>query len=63
MANVFLSEEAYAKLKAVKEEKESFSEVVIRCTHQQIDWKKYLGSCKGIDTEKIIKEIKKGRSR
>ena len=61
MANVFLTDEAYARLKAAKKGNESFSDVVIEHIPQQIDWNKYLGCCKGIDAEKLVEELKRER--
>ncbi len=63
MPTVFFNNSAYARLKAAKRSNESFSDVILRCVPQKINWDKFVGSCKGIDTEKIIKEIKKDRYR
>lgn len=63
MANVFLSAEAYARLKAAKKEKESFSEVVMQHVPQQIDWEQVVGSCRGMDAKKAYAEIKRDRER
>ena len=63
MANIFLTDEAYARLKAAKKQGESFSEVIIEYVPQKIDWDKFVGSCKGIDAEKIKAEIRKDRER
>ncbi len=63
MVNVFLTPEAYAKLKAAKQEGESFSDVVVREVKQQIDLDKYFGALKGMDAEKLSAEIKKERDR
>lgn len=63
MANVFLTAEAYARLKAAKNEGESFSDVVMEHIPQKINWSEVLGSCKGIDSKKLYKEIKKERDR
>ena len=57
MANVFLNDEAYAILKAAKKEKESFSDVVVREVAVQNRVKEFLGSCKGMDVKKMIREI------
>lgn len=61
VANVFLSDEAYARLKAAKKAKESFSEVIMQHVPQQINWDEVLGSCKGMDSKKIYAEIKRDR--
>lgn len=61
MANVFLTEEAYARLKAAKKEGQSFSDVVMERVQQEIDWDKYLGCCKGMDAEKLVAELRKDR--
>ncbi len=61
MANVFLTDEAYARLKAAKKENESFSDVVMAHVSQHIDWDKYFGACKGMDIEKAIAHIKRDR--
>ena len=61
MANVFLTDEAYARLKAAKKEGQSFSEVVIERVPQEIDWDKYLGIWKGVDAEKMVANIRKAR--
>lgn len=63
MANVFLTDEAYARLKAAKKENESFSDVIMAHISQNIDWDKYIGSCKGMNAEKLSAEIKKERHR
>ena len=63
VANVFLSAEAYARLKAAKKEGESFSEVIIEHIPQEIDWNEFLGSCKEINAKKLYAEIKKERER
>ncbi len=63
LANVFLSAEAYARLKAAKENEESFSEVVLKYVPQEINWNEFLGSCKGLDAKKVFAEIKKERER
>lgn len=63
MTNVFLSQEAYTRLKAAKHEKESFSDVVLREVKQTVDLYKYFGCCAGIDVEKLNAEIKKERNR
>ncbi len=61
MVNVFLTPDAYARLRAAKEEGESFSDVVVREVKQKIDLDKYIGSCAGMDVEKAIANIKKNR--
>lgn len=61
MANVFLSPEAYARLKAAKKEGQSFSDVVLERVPQEIDWKEFLGSCKGIDADRINAQIREDR--
>ncbi len=63
LANVFLSAEAYARLRAAKENEESFSEVVLKYVPQEINWNEFLGSCKGADAKKVFAEIKKERER
>ncbi len=63
MANVFLTSEAYARLKAVKQQGESFSDVVMLHVPQKIDLKEFLGSCKEIDADKLNARIKSGRRR
>ena len=61
VANVFLTAEAYARLKAVKNEGESFSDVVLENIHQKIDWDGVVGSCKGIDVKKLKAQVKRDR--
>ena len=61
MANVFLTDEAYARLKAAKKEGQSFSDVVIERVPQEIDWDKYLGCCKGMDSERLKAQIRRDR--
>ena len=61
MVNVFLSPEAYARLKAAKKGNQSFSDVVIERVPQEIEWKEFLGSAKGIDAKKVYGEIKRER--
>ncbi|MBI5636125.1 hypothetical protein HY993_04150 [Candidatus Micrarchaeota archaeon] len=63
MANVFLSTDAYARLKAAKKEGESFSDVIITFIPQEINWGEFLGSCKGIGAKKLYAQIKKERER
>jgi predicted CopG family antitoxin len=63
MANVFLTAEAYARLKAAKNEGESFSDAVIRFIPQEIDWKTVLGSCRGINSGRLSMEIRRERER
>lgn len=63
MANVFLTPEAYARLKAAKKEGQSFSDVVFEKVPQQIDWNEFLGSCRGINAKKLFAEIKRERER
>ncbi|OIO25297.1 hypothetical protein AUJ14_04740 [Candidatus Micrarchaeota archaeon CG1_02_55_22] len=63
MANVFLSGEAYARLKAAKKGGESFSDVVMREVKQDLDLKEFFGSCKGMDAGKINKRIRTDRRR
>jgi predicted CopG family antitoxin len=61
MANVFLSNEAYARLRAAKKPNQSFSDVVLERIPQEIDFSEFLGSCKGLDAKKAYAEIKKDR--
>ena len=63
MANVFLTPEAYAKLKAAKKPGESFSDVVIKLVPQTLDLDEFVGSCKGLDAKKLTKEIREERNR
>lgn len=63
MANVFLTPDAYARLKAAKKPGESFSDAVVRFVPQEIDWDEVVGSCKGLDAKKTFAEIKKDRMR
>lgn len=63
MANVFLTDEAYGRLKAAKKERESFSDVIVRTVPQEINMKEFLGCCKGEDAKKIKAEIRKERWR
>ena len=63
MANVFLNDDAYARLKAAKKASESFSEVVLAHGPQTIDWDEVVGSCKGMDSKKIRSEIRQERER
>ncbi len=63
MANVFLTDEAYARLKAAKKKKQSFSDVVMEQVKTTIDLKEFFGSCKGINAEKLYETIKKERKR
>ena len=63
MANVFLSSEAYARLKALKKQKQSFSDVVMEYVPQEIDLKEFLGSCRGMDAKRVFAEIKRDRER
>ncbi len=63
MANVFLSGEAYARLRAAKRDGESFSDVVIREVKQDIDMNEFLGCCKGINADKLVKELQAERRR
>ena len=61
MANVFLTSEAYAKLKAAKTENESFSDVVLREIKQEVNLAEFLGSCKEMNAEGIVEQIKRDR--
>ena len=61
MANVFLTDEAYARLKAAKKQGQSFSDVILDTIPQEIDWEKHLGSWKGADVKKLMAEIKAER--
>lgn len=63
MANVFLTDVAKARLKAVKEENESYSDIIMQYVPQKINWNEFVGSCKGIDAEKIKSEIREERHR
>jgi len=60
MANIFLTDEAYAKFKALKKEGQSFSDYILELP-QEIDWKRFVGAWKDVDTEKIKAHIKKDR--
>lgn len=60
MVNVFLNDEVYAKLRLLKNENETFSEVIIRkLDKEEIDNSKFLGcmSEKGVDNEKLAKKL------
>ena len=61
MANIFLTNEAYARLRAAKKEGESFSDVILENIHQKIDWDEVVGSCRGIDVKKLKAQIKRDR--
>jgi len=61
MANVFLSNEAYARLRAAKKPQQSFSDVVLERIPQDLDLSEFLGCCKGMDADKAYAEIKRGR--
>ena len=63
MVNIFLSPEAYARLKAAKKGGESFSEVILEKIPQEVDLKEFLGSCRGMDADRMIAQIKKERDR
>lgn len=63
LANVFLSGEAYARLKAAKKAGESFSDVVMREVKQDLDLNEFLGCCKGMDVDAAIAKIKRERER
>lgn len=63
MANVFLTDEAYAKLKAAKEDSQSFSDWVMENAKPEINWDKYLGCCKDMDVDKALAELKRERRR
>lgn len=63
MVNVFLNDAAYARLKAVKREEQSFSDVVLEKIPQDIDWDDFVGAWKGIDAKKAYAEIKRERER
>jgi predicted CopG family antitoxin len=63
MTRVSLTSEAYARLKAVKQQGESFSDVVMQHVPQKIDLKDFLGSCKGMDADKLNVRIKSERRR
>ncbi len=63
MANVFLNDDAYARLKAAKKENESFSDLVLREMPVQNRIKEFLGSWQGNDMKKIISEIERERER
>lgn len=63
MANVFLTGEAYARLKAAKRQGQSFSEVIMQKIPQEINWAEVVGSCKNMDAKKAFAEIKRERDR
>ncbi len=63
MANVFVTPEAYARLKAAKKGDESFSQVILAHVPQIIDWDEFVGSCKGMDAKKLYAQIKRERER
>lgn len=63
MANVFLNDEAYARLKAAKKETESFSKFVLREIPVQNRVSEFLGSWKGSDLKRIVSEIERERER
>lgn len=63
MANVFLSNEAYARLRAAKKPQQSFSDVILERVPQDLDLSEFLGCCKGMDAEKLSREIRRDRDR
>jgi len=63
MANVFLTPDAYARLKASKKPGQSFSDVVLERVSPELDLDEFLGSCKGINAKKLSDEIQKERRR
>ena len=63
MPNVFLTSEAYARLKAAKKGDESFSDVIVENLRQDIDINDFLGSCSEIDAEKLSAGIRRERNR
>ena len=63
LANVFLIDTAYAKLRAAKQDRESFSDVVMRYVPQDLNLKEFLGSCKGMDANKLNEKIRRERIR
>ena len=63
MQKVFFNDEAYAGLASVKRKGQGFSDVIMEKIHGRIGLKAFLGSCKGIDAERLTKEITKERNR
>ncbi|MBI5226366.1 antitoxin VapB family protein [Candidatus Micrarchaeota archaeon] len=63
MANVYLTDEAYARLKAAKKEGQSFSDWVKENAKPHIDWDQFVGCCKDMDIDKAMAEMKKERRR
>lgn len=61
MANVYLTDEAYARLKAAKREDQSFSDWILENAKPRIDWGKYVGCCPDLDVDAAIAQIKKDR--
>ncbi len=61
MANVFLTEEAYARLKAAKHQGDSFSDVVLREVKQNVDLAEYLGAWENTDANKLAEELRQER--
>lgn len=63
MANIYLKDEAYARLKAAKKEGQSFSDVIMDEIPQKVDLDAFFGSCKGTDAKRILKELQDERRR
>ncbi|MBI2444902.1 antitoxin VapB family protein [Candidatus Micrarchaeota archaeon] len=63
MANIYVTDEAYARLKAAKSEDQSFSDWILENVRPQIDWDRHFGSCKGMDVKRIVKELQDERRR
>lgn len=61
MANVHLTDEAYARLKAAKKKDQSFSDVILEKIPQEIDWDRCIGSWKDVDVKKMMAEVKADR--
>jgi len=63
MANIYLTDEAYARLKAAKKDGQSFSAWVTQNVKPDVDWQQFVGSCKDLDIKKAMAELKKERRR
>ena len=62
MVNVFLNNQAYARVRAAKKEGESVSDVVLRYVPQDLDVSEYFGSCKGLDADRANAKIRQERA-
>ena len=61
MANVFLNDVAYSRLKAAKKQGQSFSDLVIEIVPMKTKFSDMLGAFPDIDAKKISAEIRKER--